>query len=162
MQDPVYSEHLFTSENQTATFAARLAQHLRPGDCVLMEGPVGAGKSFFARAAILSLLEEPEDIPSPTFTLVQTYDSLAGEIWHSDLYRLSHPDEIEELGLNDAMTNAICFIEWPDRLGSYCPENALTLMFENGQGADERRLALRASDRRWAGVISGGNHDKNG
>lgn len=156
MQDPVYSEHLFTSENQTSAFAARLAQYLRPGDCLLMEGPVGAGKSFFARAAILALLEEPEDIPSPTFTLVQTYDSSAGEIWHSDLYRLSHPDEIEELGLNDAMSDAICFIEWPDRLGSYRPENALTLVFENGQGADERRLTLRASDPRWTDVISGG------
>ncbi len=161
MQDPVFSEHLFTSENQTATFAARLAQHLRPGDCVLMEGPVGAGKSFFARAAILSLLEEPEDIPSPTFTLVQTYDSPTGEIWHSDLYRLSHPDEIEELGLNDAMTDAICFIEWPDRLGSYRPENALTLVFENGQQADERHLTMRAQDARWAKLISGVYDDAN-
>lgn len=162
MQDPVYSEHLFTSENQTAGFAARLAQHLRPGDCLLMEGPVGTGKSFFARAAILSLLDEPEDIPSPTFTLVQTYDSPAGEIWHSDLYRLSHPDEIEELGLNEAMNDAICFIEWPDRLGSYRPENALTLVFENGQVADERRLTLRASDPRWADVVSGGENGTHG
>jgi len=76
------------------------------------------------------LQDVPEDVPSPTFTLVQIYDTSAGEIWHADLYRLSSPEEAEELGLRDAFETAICLIEWPDRLGSISPTaGALTLVF---------------------------------
>jgi len=152
LKPPSHTYH-FTDEDQTSAFARTLASHLRPGDCVLLEGPVGAGKSHFARAAIRALLIEPEDIPSPTFTLVQTYDGLHGEIWHSDLYRLSHPDEIAELGLTDAFSDATCFVEWPDRLGSYRPETALTLTFFTTEDVNERHMTLHAPSERWQKII---------
>ena len=75
----------------TADLAARLGARLQPGDVLLLEGPIGAGKTHFARSLIQSLLTEPEDVPSPTFTLVQVYDTEKGEIWHADLYRLTGP-----------------------------------------------------------------------
>ncbi len=78
---------------------------------MLLDGPVGAGKTTLARAAILSILPEPEDVPSPTFTLVQTYDTTRGPLWHCDLYRLSSVLEIEELGLEEAFETAITLIE---------------------------------------------------
>ncbi|MGB0902837.1 tRNA (adenosine(37)-N6)-threonylcarbamoyltransferase complex ATPase subunit type 1 TsaE [Halocynthiibacter sp.] len=149
MQDLITFQCQFIDENQTADFARTLAAQLQSGDCILLEGPVGAGKSFFARAAIQSLLAEPEDIPSPTFTLVQTYEGPVGEIWHSDLYRLSHPDEVEELGLVDAMNDAVCFIEWPDRLGSYMPQGALMLRFETGSDIGTRNLHVSSTSERW-------------
>jgi tRNA threonylcarbamoyladenosine biosynthesis protein TsaE len=94
---------------------------------VLMEGPVGAGKSHIARAAIHARAGETTEVPSPTFTLVQTYDTPGAEIWHADLYRLTDPSEVEELGLADAMETAIVLIEWPDRLGALRPRGAITL-----------------------------------
>lgn len=114
-------------EDATAALGERLAGLLRAGDTVLLEGPIGAGKSHLARALIRARLGRMEDIPSPTFTLVQTYDADGVEIWHADLYRLSHPDEVMELGLDDAFATAICLVEWPERLGSHLPPHALRL-----------------------------------
>lgn len=127
---------------ETAAFARRAAQLLRAGDTVLLQGDIGAGKSFFARAIIQSLQDTPEDVPSPTFTLVQTYDTRSGEIWHADLYRLGDPSEAEELGLTEAFETAICLIEWPDRLASLTPDDAVTLTFETSTNEDERTLTL--------------------
>lgn len=120
---------LLADETATADLAVRLALILLPGDTLLLEGPIGAGKSAFARALIRARLGRMEDVPSPTFTLVQTYDAPDGDIWHCDLYRLTHPDEIFELGLDDAFATSICLIEWPDRLGSEAPQDALRLAF---------------------------------
>ena len=92
---------------KTAELAKDIAGALGPGDCLLLEGPIGAGKTHFARHLIQSLQDQPEDVPSPTFTLVQTYDVPAGELWHADLYRLTSLDEIEELGLIAAFDDAI-------------------------------------------------------
>ena len=89
-----------------------------------------AGKTHFARNLIQSLMAEPEDVPSPTFTLVQAYDTPSGEIWHCDLYRLSAAEEVDELGLTEAFDTAICLVEWPDKLGPLAPRGALTLTFE--------------------------------
>lgn len=130
------------SEADTAALAARLAPRLARGDTLLLSGPVGAGKSAFARALIRARLGDPRaEVPSPTFTLVQTYGDGANALWHADLYRLSHPDEVAELGLLAAMEEAICLIEWPDRLGPYAPAAALHLDLAP-EGEDMRRLTL--------------------
>ncbi|PVH28366.1 tRNA (adenosine(37)-N6)-threonylcarbamoyltransferase complex ATPase subunit type 1 TsaE [Pararhodobacter oceanensis] len=109
----------------TSALAQALAPLLRAGDCLLLEGQIGAGKTHFARALIQEFTAE--DVPSPTFTLVQTYDAPEFEIWHADLYRLSHPDEAIELGLIEAFETALCLIEWPEKLGDDAPKQALTL-----------------------------------
>jgi tRNA threonylcarbamoyladenosine biosynthesis protein TsaE len=104
----------------TDRLGAALARLLGPGDALLLDGAIGAGKTHLARALIRTALadagEAPEDIPSPTFTLVQTYRAGDTEIWHTDLYRLSDPGEAEELGLADAFGRALCIVEWADRL----------------------------------------------
>lgn len=125
--------------SDTARFAARIGAGLRAGDVLLLQGDIGAGKTHFARALIQSLLPVPEDVPSPTYTLVQVYDGPACDIWHADLYRLTHPDEVAELGLTQAFTDAICLIEWPDRLGDLTPNTALGLAFEAVPGNDAAR-----------------------
>lgn len=125
----IFFEFSLADENATSALAAQIANHLKPGDTLLLEGQIGAGKSAFARALIRARLGRLEDVPSPTFTLVQTYEDNAGDIWHCDLYRLTHPDEALELGLDEAFDTAICLIEWPDRLGDIVPQTALTLAF---------------------------------
>lgn len=129
------------SEEDTARLGAWLAHRLQAGDCLLLEGSIGAGKSHLARALIRTRLGRMEDVPSPTFTLVQTYQADT-EIWHADLYRLSHPDEVLELGLDEAFDHSICLIEWPDRLGKLAPADALWLtLVSEGEG---RRATLSA------------------
>ncbi len=136
----------------TAAFAAKIGPELAAGDVMLLNGPVGAGKTHFARALIQSILIEPEDVPSPTFTLVQTYDTSKGELWHTDLYRIGSDTEIDELGLLDAFENAICLVEWPDRLGKMCPQNALTIdLIARG---DTRDAYLSWTDERWTNVLA--------
>lgn len=123
------------------------------GDVILLEGSIGAGKSFFARALILALLIEPEDIPSPTFTLVQTYDAAEFEIWHCDLYRLTSPFEAQELGLEEAFETALCLVEWPDRLGDLTPQDALVLTLEVIDTLQARRATLHATTPRWCAIL---------
>lgn len=144
------------SPAETAHLAVRLAETLTAGDVILLEGSIGAGKTHFARALIQSRLDVPEDVPSPTFTLVQIYDTADGEIWHSDLYRLGHPDEVVELGLLDAFEDAICLIEWPDRLGDLIPKQALTItLAEAEEDIDARSVRLSWTDSRWTDRVSG-------
>ena len=141
-------------EDATARFAAWIGARLGAGDVLLLSGPIGAGKSHFARALIRSRLPETEaetDIPSPTFTLVQTYQAADGtEIWHADLYRLTSGDEIAELGLLDAFDSALCLIEWPDRLGPDTPDAALTLLFTPDDTGDARSLRISGGPRHAA------------
>ena len=112
-----------------------LAPSLMAGDVVLLSGQIGAGKSCFARAVIRERLGSATDVPSPTYTLVQTYDDADTAIWHADLYRLSGGDEIAELGLLEAGETAICLIEWPERAGNVWPSTALHLSFApQGEG----------------------------
>ena len=138
----------------TASRAAALGQQLGAGDVILLSGDVGAGKTHFARALILSLLEEPEDVPSPTFTLVQTYEALSADIWHADLYRLTSTTEIEELGLVDAFETAICLVEWPDRLGDLTPPDALYLHFAQADAEDTRQLTATWQAAHWDSKLS--------
>ncbi|MBM9596256.1 tRNA (adenosine(37)-N6)-threonylcarbamoyltransferase complex ATPase subunit type 1 TsaE [Roseitranquillus sediminis] len=133
----------------SAALARRLAPELRPGDVLLLGGEIGAGKTHFARALIRARLGRDEDVPSPTYTLVQTYDDGRAEIWHADLYRLSGPDEAFELGLDEAFATAICLVEWPDRLGTHVPADALRLDFAM-LDRPGRRLRVHAEDGRWA------------
>lgn len=144
----------FSDAEQTSIYAARLAQHLRSGDVILLSGDVGAGKTHFARSLIQSLLAEPEDIPSPTFTLVQTYETAETEIWHADLYRLTSVQEVEELGLIDAFATAICLVEWSDRLGALTPPSALSLDFKPGQSPDARSVIATWQDPRWTETVT--------
>jgi len=118
------------SPDATTAIATALAPLLGAGDVVLLSGQVGAGKTHFARALIQARLRAvglDEDVPSPTYTLVQTYDDGICEIWHADLYRLTDPVEIYELGLADAFCDSICLIEWPERLGDLQPAAPLTI-----------------------------------
>ena len=134
-------------------FAAALGKILRCGDILLLEGHIGAGKSFFARSLIQSVQDIPEEVPSPTFTLVQTYDTQIGEIWHADLYRLNSIDELYELGLDQAFEESICLIEWPNLLGSLRPEGALALQMD-AIDDDRRRVSLEWSDCKWDSTIA--------
>ena len=109
--------------------AKPLAEALRTGDVVALWGDLGTGKTTFARVLIQTLVGEEVNVPSPTFTLVQTYDSSHGEVWHCDLYRLKDPEEAFELGLEDAFHQAICLIEWPERLGSLLPDRRIDMTF---------------------------------
>ena len=143
------------TEDETARLGRLLADLLRPGDLLLLSGPIGAGKSHLARALIREALGREEEVPSPTFTLVQTYEAPGHEIWHADLYRLSHPDEVTELGLEAAFATAVCLVEWPDRLAGLAPPDALHLRLSaegEGRRADltgGRPGLLAELDRRW-------------
>jgi tRNA threonylcarbamoyladenosine biosynthesis protein TsaE len=136
-----------------AELAANFATHLKGGDCVLLSGPVGAGKTHFARSILQTMMARDgavEDIPSPTFTLVQVYDTSAGEVWHTDLYRLAHVDELTELGLDDAFDTAVTLVEWPDRLGDTRPARHLDLMFSMPDlDTDVRILDLESVGEGW-------------
>lgn len=148
MQDattPYACTILLGHAEETDRLGAWFAHRLNGGDCVLLDGPVGAGKSHFSRALIREKLGRYVDVPSPTFTLVQTYDADDCEIWHADLYRLSHASDLFELGLDDALSDALCLIEWPDRMGSVQPANAIRLQI--AMDGDARRVTVTAPGR---------------
>lgn len=143
---------LLPTEDDTAALAGCIAPRLAPGDVLLLSGSIGAGKTAFARALIRARLGRMEDVPSPTFTLVQTYFDGAADIWHGDLYRLGDVDEVLELGLDEAFETAICLIEWPDRLGDLAPPSALHLGFAAGPAGHALRLT---GPRPWASRLRG-------
>jgi tRNA threonylcarbamoyladenosine biosynthesis protein TsaE len=129
-------------EAATEDLAARVGSLLRPGDVVALRGDLGAGKTAFARALIQSLGDPDDEVPSPTFTLVQTYETLAGSIWHFDLYRLSGADEVIELGWDEVRADGIALVEWPDRLGSLLPPDRLDIAISFGTSPGARRVTL--------------------
>ena len=102
------------------SFARTVGDHLGVGDVIYLKGDLGAGKTTFARALIQHLTASTEPVPSPTFTLVQTYDTPRFDIAHYDLYRLETPEDCLELGIMEAVTMGPLLIEWPDRLGTLC------------------------------------------
>ena len=128
-------------ENATAALAARLAALARPGDVIALKGELGAGKTSFARAFIRARGGD-EDVPSPTFTLVQTYDLPGGAIWHFDLYRLRAAEEAWELGIEDAFDEGIALIEWPERLGVLLPTRRLMVELAFAYEPGGRRATL--------------------
>lgn len=111
----------------TEHLAGVIATLARPGDAILLEGPLGAGKSAFARAFLRAATADPAlEVPSPTFTLVQTYETRVGTVHHYDLWRLDGPAALDELGWDEARDD-IVLVEWPDRLGDGRPDDALTI-----------------------------------
>jgi tRNA threonylcarbamoyladenosine biosynthesis protein TsaE len=111
----------------TIALGAALGQASAPTGFVALNGPLGAGKSTLARGLIAAWTGQQEDAPSPTYTLVQTYDGPRGTLWHADLYRLRSPDEVEELGLLEACLDGLMVVEWAQRLGPRLPSARLDL-----------------------------------
>ncbi len=130
------------------TLGARLAAVLRPGDVVALSGELGAGKTTLARA-IIAALGHGGEVPSPTFTLVQTYPDLDVPVAHSDLYRLENPAETDALGLDDWLVDGAILVEWPERLGNAFWPERLWLRLD-GAGGPVRRLTWDASPA-WEG-----------
>lgn len=135
-----FETHLHVSEPALHDAAAKLAQNLKPPSLLLLKGDLGMGKTSFARALIRNLAGEPELIvPSPTFTLVQMYDTSCGPVYHFDLYRLTAAEQIYDLGWEDALDH-IVIVEWPERLGDLIPPHAQSLTFTAGDDSDHRWL----------------------
>ena len=133
---------------ETEELASALKENLQNGDIILLKGEIGAGKSLFARSLIQSTMDQVEEVPSPTFTIVQTYETKLGSIWHADLYRLTDQSEIFELGLIDAFVSEIVIVEWPERLGHLEPQDALTVeivILEN----DKREVIFSSNSSMW-------------
>ena len=118
-----------------------LSQGLTAGDVIALHGSLGAGKSALARALISKLCPHEADIPSPTFTLVQTYDMPDGTpLWHLDLYRIESPDDAIELGIEDAFLDAVCLIEWPERLDRLLPDGCLSIHIKTVDDALDNQM----------------------
>jgi tRNA threonylcarbamoyladenosine biosynthesis protein TsaE len=144
---PAFSFSL-ADESATQRLGATLAGALRPRDLVALEGGLGAGKTTLARAILRAASGEPALIvPSPTFTLVEVYDTPKGTFWHFDLYRLEAPEQVFELGWEEALADGIVLIEWPERLGALLPMPALTVTLTV---KDEERHAVLEGDARFA------------
>ncbi len=129
------------NETATAALAARIAAVAAPADIIALKGDLGSGKTVFARAFI-GACGNQDEVPSPTFTLVQVYDAGPAAIWHFDLYRIRAPEEAWELGIEEAFITGISLIEWPERLGPLLPGHRLELRFAFGVGPNERRIAI--------------------
>ena len=124
------------NEQATEALGATLAARLKPGDVVGLKGDLGAGKTTLARAIIRAAAADPDLIvPSPTFTLVEVYDTPRGAYWHFDLYRLDDPEQVYELGWEEALAEGIVLLEWPERLGRLLPKHlSVTLELANDDG----------------------------
>jgi tRNA threonylcarbamoyladenosine biosynthesis protein TsaE len=142
------ARHHLIDDAATAAFGARLAAMLRPGDLVVLDGDLGAGKTALARAVIRTLVGDPRlDVPSPSFALVQPYDAPGGPVLHADLYRLSSEAEIDELGLFDR-ADAIVLVEWPERAPSLAVQADVTIRLAVPKGGEGRDLEIEFSDGR--------------
>lgn len=124
---------------ETKEFAIECAKSAKPRDIFLLNGPLGAGKSVFAREFIQYFAQDAIEVPSPTFTLVQTYDLPQASIWHFDLYRLEDPEEIYEIGWEEALEDSILLIEWPERLGSLMPKEYHEIIIQPS-GPESRKI----------------------
>lgn len=144
----------------TARLGTAFGAVLRAGDAVLLTGGLGAGKTALARAAILARLGATgrvDEVPSPTFTLVQTYEADI-PVWHADLYRLSGEDEVYELGLDEAFEKAAVFVEWPDRLGGAAPARWLAIHLDFDARGEGRIAAVRQQGGSWSAALKAMEH----
>lgn len=141
-------------EAGTVRLAEDVAAIARPGDVIALEGDLGMGKSALARALIRALADDPAlEVPSPTFTLVQTYDLPRFPVAHFDLYRLADPSELAEIGFDDAIRSGLTLVEWPDRAVGVLPQDTLTISIADGAGPGARRFDVGSDDPRWADRI---------
>jgi tRNA threonylcarbamoyladenosine biosynthesis protein TsaE len=138
---PAHIDRSLADEDATRGLAERLSTLARPSDVIALWGDLGAGKTAFARAFIHAL-GGGHEVPSPTFTLVQTYDLPNLSIWHFDLFRLTNADDALELGIEEAFTEAVSLIEWPERLGDILPGDRLDLALSFGPDEGSRRVTL--------------------
>jgi tRNA threonylcarbamoyladenosine biosynthesis protein TsaE len=146
--DKPHIKLLLSSEDNTKLLASQLARSKTIGRVFLLYGDIGAGKTFFARAFIQEILSRyglPEDIPSPTYTLVQTYETPELDIWHVDLYRLVSNQDIIELGITDAFNSDICLVEWPEKLNENIPPDAVHIEL-NYHSEFKRECTLTCND----------------
>jgi len=124
----VFKTHHSRNEEETSVIAQNMANALEKNDIVFLSGPLGAGKSVMARGIIRAISRNPnEDIPSPTFTLVQQYETNKGLLWHYDLYRLEAPEEIYETGWEDIIGEDLILIEWAEKLGNLKPQSYISI-----------------------------------
>jgi tRNA threonylcarbamoyladenosine biosynthesis protein TsaE len=131
----------------TIRLAGRVAALARRGDVILLEGPLGAGKTEFARAFLRAATHDQAlEVPSPTFTLVQAYDTPLGPVHHFDLWRLDGPTALHELGWDEARDDVV-LVEWPDRLGSLRPADTLCIVLQPGPDAVRTAVLSGWSDR---------------
>jgi tRNA threonylcarbamoyladenosine biosynthesis protein TsaE len=131
----------------TEALAARVAALARPGDAILLGGPLGAGKTAFARAFLRAASGDRRlDVPSPSFTLVQSYDTGIGAVHHYDLWRLDGPGALAELGWDEALGDVV-LVEWPERLGTQTPTDALVITLSLGDGEARRAVISGWPDR---------------
>jgi len=148
---------VFEDEAATLRFGAKLAAALQKGDVVALSGGLGSGKTALARAVIRVFLPN-EEVPSPTFTLVQSYDTQHFAILHVDLYRLTSARDIRELGLDDALDAGVLLIEWPERAAAWLPADRLDIRLSFGKTATARKAELiaRGSWRHRLAALEGG------
>ncbi len=132
--------NIVLSECELDNLTMSLVGQLKLGDILCLYGDLGAGKTTLAKKLIQKASKNNElEVPSPTFTLMQQYDTNIGKICHFDLYRLKNPDEIIEIGLEDALANAISIIEWPDKLEYYMPDTRLECYINFVENNDDLR-----------------------
>ncbi len=138
---PADGDFRLEDEAATTRLGAAVAWELKAGEAICLWGPLGAGKSTLARGLIRALIGSDEDVPSPTFTLVQFYPTKDLALAHFDLYRLTDAGEAQELGLDEALDDGAAIIEWPERLEGRLPPDRLDIeMSIAGSGAEEHRL----------------------
>ena len=145
-------------EAATEALAVRLSEAVSMGDVIALFGDLGIGKSVFARAFIRAYANIDEDIPSPSFTLVQFYAADASPVFHFDLYRLEKSEEVLELGIEEAFAEGVSLIEWPDRLGAWMPENRLEVHLTAGSQESARNVLLIGFGYWQARLINGIGH----
>lgn len=153
----ILSEYEVNSPDEMANFGKRLARIVGIGDVLFLIGDLGTGKTTLAQGLIGELAIETSEITSPTYNLVHVYTAEKFEIWHADLYRLKGPEQVIQLGLEDAFSHALTLVEWPDRMGEMAPKNRLDIVIKKTENG--RNIALRAADsgdpEGWKGRLNG-------
>lgn len=131
-----------TTLKETQKLAERLGSFLRKGDCIALSGDLGAGKTTFVRFLLKALNPSIEEVPSPTFTLVQIYETTCAPIYHFDCYRLKNAEDLIELGFQEACQEGTTLLEWPEKIEAFLPQNALWVYFMPTEKEEGRRITF--------------------